>query len=243
MGSVRFLILGDSAITVEFGNEINIETNAKVNALFQALLTKPVEGVVEMVPTYRSLTIHYSPLTLRYDQMVEECRSRLTMEQDQSAEKTATRVLEIPVLYGGEIGVDLEDVASYHNKTPQEIIDVHTGFLHRIYMIGFWPGMPYMDAPNGLTIPRRSSPRLNVQQGAVIIQSTQTNILPNDTPTGWHILGHTPVKAFDIKRKNTSLFEPGDWIQFVSVTKESYDIVKKQVEDGTYQVKISEKEV
>ena len=143
------------------------------------------------------------------------------------------------MLYGGEIGEDLPEVADYHHMTPQQVIDSHTGHLHRIYMIGFWPGMPYMDAPDGLTIPRRSSPRVNVCQGAVIIQTTQTNILPNNTPTGWHIIGHTPVKPFDIQRKESSLFRAGDWVRFVSVDRQTYDTIQQQVDAGTYEVRIT----
>ena len=238
----KILTLGDQAITVEFGNDISIETNSKVSALYEALQQAPVDGIVELVPTYRSLTIHYRPEVIRYHALVEVCKKRLaaaTLPQAAAA-GAAGRILEIPVLYGGEIGVDLADVAAYHHLTPQQIIDAHTGHLHRIYMIGFWPGMPYMDAPNGLTIPRRSSPRVNVCQGAVIIQTTQTNILPNNTPTGWHIIGHTPVKPFDLARREPSLFRAGDSVRFLSVDQAAYDSIKQQVDAGSYEVRITQ---
>lgn len=235
----RFLTLGDCAITVEFGNDISIETNSKVAALCKSLQERPIDGIVELVPTYRSLTIHYHPEIIRYAPLIAACKERLRGLKIASGEQGGGRILEIPVLYGGEIGEDLPEVADYHHMTPQQVIDSHTGHLHRIYMIGFWPGMPYMDAPDGLTIPRRSSPRVNVCQGAVIIQTTQTNILPNNTPTGWHIIGHTPVKPFDIQRKESSLFRAGDWVRFVSVDRQTYDTVQQQVDAGTYEVRIT----
>ena len=238
----RFLTLGDAAVTVEFGNEISLEINARVNALFSALKTRSEAGIVEMVPTYRSLTIHYRPECLTYARLLALCREELDRLPEQTAGGGPSRVVTIPVLYGGERGEDLEDVATYHHKTPQEIVEAHSGHLHRIYMIGFWPGMPYMDAPSGLTIPRRATPRVNVSRGSVIIQSTQTNILPNDTPTGWHVIGHTPVRPFDLNREEPSLFRPGDWVRFVPVEREEYEEISRQTDLGKYQVRIEEKE-
>jgi len=237
---IRFLTLGDQAVTVEFGNDISVETNTKVNTFYTDLQRDPIDGVAELVPTYRSLTIHYRPEKILYDQLVDICLHRLDNLQDPGEQLSRSRVVEIPVLYGGEIGVDLEAVADYHGMTPQQVIDAHSTPLHRVYMIGFWPGMPYMEAPSGFTIPRRSSPRLDVRRGAVIIQTTQTNILPNHTPTGWHIIGHTPVLPFDMRRAEPSLFRPGDWIRFVPVDIQAYREIARQTETGVYQVRVTE---
>ena len=197
-----------------------------------------MEGVTELVPTYRSLTIHYRPEFIPYKKLLEICRAQVETIMP-LAESGQGRILEIPVLYGGAVGVDLEYVAEYHKITPDEVVKRHSSNIHRVYMIGFWPGMPYMEAPDGFTIPRRASPRLNVCQGAVIIQTTQTNILPNDTPTGWHIIGHTPVRPFDLRRPEPVLFQPGDWIRFLPVEETIYEEIRRQVDAGTYQVRIT----
>lgn len=235
----RFLPLGDQALTVELGSEISVEINQRVHALCTALRAQHIEGVTELVPTYCSLTVHYRPEIIRYHALIEICRRHVDTIGPLT-ELKRSRILEIPVLYGGTVGVDLASVAEYHGMMPEEVVKAHSRQLHKVYMIGFWPGMPYMEAPDGLTIPRRASPRLNVCRGAVIVQTTQTNILPNDTPTGWHILGHTPVRPFDLRRPEPALFRPGDWIRFLPVDKSAYEEIRKQADVGTYQVRITE---
>lgn len=236
----KILVLGDRALTVEFGNQISIEINKKVNALKEIFLKRPVDGIIELVATYRSLTIHYQPDIIRYEQLVQVCKEYLEQMDVQGEENTDSRIIEIPVLYGGKIGEDLEEVASYHKMTPQEVIEAHTKHLNRVYMIGFWPGMAYMEAENGMSIPRRPSPKQDVCQGAIIVQETQSIVLPNNTPTGWYIIGHTPLRPFDLRKKDPSLFHPGDWVRFSAIEKPAYEEIKKQVEEGTYQIKAEE---
>ncbi len=135
----------------------------------------------------------------------------------------APKTLEIPVLYGGEDGPDLEWVAGYHNATPQEIIRRHTEPTYRVYMIGFTPGYPYMgELPDNLVTPRRETPRTKIAKGSVGIARKQTGIYPVASPGGWQLIGRTPIKLFAPGRSNPFLYQAGDRIKFRPISPEEY---------------------
>lgn len=234
---IRYLILGDSTLSIEVGNEVSEVINGTVMAIREALTDLAIPGIREMIPTFRSLVVCYDPDVITYGELVERCRA-CVQSVHQVSGGTAGMTIEIPVLYGYEKGYDLQKVADYHGITPEEVIRAHTENISRIYMLGFVAGMPYMAADNGLTIPRRATPRERVEEGSVVIQQNQTNVYPCDTPSGWNVIGHTPVKVFDLNREKACLFETGYYVKFISVTPEEYEAVKKQVEAGTYQCRI-----
>lgn len=237
----KFLFSGDTAISVEFGNEISFETNQKVTSFNQSMWSNPIEGVTETLPTYRSLMVHYKPEVIRYHKLVEELKARF--DQMDKVALPAQKVWEIPLLYGGEFGMDLDEVAKYHNKTPEEIIKIHSSYENLIYMLGFTPGLPYMGAENGLKMPRRSSPRTKIEGDSVVIWENQSIIFPTTAPTGWNVIGITPVKVFDATREDPFLLKAGQWVKFKPVTEEEYYDIKKQVEAGTYQCNVYDKGV
>lgn len=138
MEDVTFLLTGDTSLTVEFGHKISTEINAKIRAFNMALATSKIPGIVETVPTYCSLMIHYNPGVIRYEPLVNQLK-RLLKHLDQ-IEMPPSNVLEIPVLYGGEYGPDLEFVAKHAGKTAEEVIQIHTSTEYLIYMLGFTPG-------------------------------------------------------------------------------------------------------
>src|SRR5690242_15481253 len=114
----RLLPSGDSAITVEYSRDIDDAANASVLALDRALSRAPIDGVTEAVPTYRSLLVHYDPTTIDYDTLGERL---LALAQSPAAATSTARRWRIPVAYGGEHGIDLEDVAKALNATPDDI--------------------------------------------------------------------------------------------------------------------------
>lgn len=138
----KFLISGDSAVSVQMGSEISLEVNQLVRMLFLDLTNDPVEGIVEMVPTYASLMIHYRPEKIQYSRLKEEIEGRLgSMEQ---VEEGSRIVKEIPICYGGELGPDLEDCAAVENVSSKEFIRMHSEHEYYTYMLGFAPGHAYM---------------------------------------------------------------------------------------------------
>ena len=160
MADVRFLLSGDSSVTVEFGNEISPAINAQIRAFTIALEESKLPGIVEVVPTYRSLMVHYDPGVILYDELVKELKG--LMGQLSNIQIPPSDVLEIPVLYGGEAGPDLAFVAEHNHKTPEEVIKIHTSTEYLIYMLGFTPGFTYLGGMSDeIATPRLKQPRVS----------------------------------------------------------------------------------
>ena len=153
-------------------------------------------------------------------------------------------VIEIPVLYGGEMGPDIENVAEHNHKTVEEVIKIHTSEEYLIYMIGFIAGFPYLGGMSKeIATPRLKSPRVKIEGGSVGIAGEQTGIYPVASPGGWQLIGRTPLKLYDADREKPVLLEAGQYIKFAAVTEEEYKMIEKEVEDGTYKYVVYDKEV
>ena len=214
-----FKIMGDRGFLVELGDRISPAVNQRVQKLLRALDLHALKGVLELVPSYRSLLVIYDPLSTSLAALKNRILD-LHSTLDQSSLPSA-RTRKIPVVYGGEYGPDLEWVAHYHHITPSEVIGLHTQGTYRVYMIGFTPGYPYLgELPDAIATPRRETPRTNVPQGSVGIAQKQTGIYPVNSPGGWQIIGWTPLKLFDPKRQPPSLLAMGDQVRFRAITAE-----------------------
>ena len=153
-------------------------------------------------------------------------------------------VIEIPVLYGGEMGPDIENVAEHNHKTVEEVIKIHTSEEYLIYMIGFIAGFPYLGGMSKeIATPRLKSPRVKIEGGSVGIAGEQTGIYPVASPGGWQLIGRTSLKLYDADREKPVLLEAGQYIKFAAVTEEEYKKIEKEVEDGTYKYVVYDKEV
>ena len=209
----RFLPVGDTALTVEFGEAIDPAINAAVMSLDRALAAAEIPGILETVPTYRSLLICYEPAELAYQTLLGHLRELLA-EGLEGTRRTG-RVWTVPVAYGAPFGEDLEAVAEALALQPDEIIAAHAGTEYLVYLVGFNPGAPNLGGlPKQLHIPRRKIPHPMVAAGSVAIGGMQTGITSIAIPTGWHILGRTPVRPFAVNRDEPFLFKPGDRIRF-----------------------------
>src|ERR1700694_4646184 len=203
----RILPSGDSAITVEFSRNIDDTANQRVLALDRALANAPVSGVTETVPTYRSLLVHYDPTLIDFDSLGEKL---IELAQLPVPPTTKTRRWRIPVVYGGEHGVDLEDVAKTLKTTPDDIVARHVAGDYRVAMIGFSPGWSYLSGlENFLHMTRRKTPRLLTPAGTISIGGVQTGVQCLAGPSGWHLLGRTAVRTYQLHRDPTFLLEPG----------------------------------
>lgn len=216
-----YRIMGDRSLIVELGDEISPAVNRRVRDLDIKLMQNPIEGLVETVPTYRSLLIIYDPLRINVallKQRIEDLQKRID-----GIQIPEPKTMEIPVVYGGEYGPDLEWVAQYHKMSIDEVIQLHTETIYQVYMIGFTPGHPYMaELPKALIMPRRETPRTNVPRGSVAIAKNQTVIYPVESPGGLHILGRTPLKLFNPFQSPPTLLEMGDLVRFFSIEKEEF---------------------
>jgi 5-oxoprolinase (ATP-hydrolysing) subunit B len=226
----RLLPSGDCAITVEFAKTIDDAANQRVLALDRALTEAPVEGVTETVPTYRSLLVHYDPLRIGFEALGEELLARA--QQPPSRIETA-RHWRIPVTYGGENGIDLEDVAKALKSTPDDIVARHVAGYYRVAMIGFSPGWSYLSGlEKCLTMPRRPNPRLTTPPGTISIGGIQTGIQCVAAPSGWHLLGRTAVRTYQLHRDPIFLLKPGDRVTFVAVDAKTFAEQDRAAEAG-----------
>jgi len=214
-----YRIMGDRALLVELGDGISPLVNKKVRELFLCLKNNRVEGVVETVPGYRSLLIVYDPLKITLSALKERL-NKLHTTIDRS-EIPKPRTLEIPVVYGGECGPDLNWVAEYHKLSPEEVVRFHTGTTYQVYMIGFTPGFAYMgQLPEAIATPRRETPRTAVPRGSVGIAQSQTGVYPVESPGGWQIIGRTPLRLFDPEKWPPTPLEMGDLVKFLPIKEE-----------------------
>ena len=234
--------VGDHGLCVAFANEISLSTNQKVCALKMALEQRSIYGIQELIPTYRSLLILYDPFLVQWQGIkaaVEECIGNLGKMQP-----AKTIITEIPVLYEGEFALDLEDIAKTENKTVEEIIRIHSGSDYYVYMLGFSPGHPYtarFETP--FSFGRRSSPRIRIPGGSVVVQREQSNITPFEQPCGWYVIGSTPLRMCDYRHENPFLLQAGQWVRYVPVDRGEFMEIKRQVELDCYQCRTYEKEV
>jgi len=219
----RLLPLGDAGLVVQYGgDEISEAANAAVLALGRAVASGPPDGVVEVVPTYRSLLIVYDPLRTTATQLrrtVAEIASRAD-----PADLPPARPIAIPVAYGGAPGPDLAAVAQEAGLSEAEVIALHSGQEYRVFMLGFTPGFPYMGTlPPRLRVARLASPRIRVPGRSVAIAGLQTGVYPIESPGGWRLIGRTPLRIYDPSRSNPFLLEAGNRVRFVPISDAEYE--------------------
>jgi len=218
--SARLLDAGDGAVTVEFGDRIAPDLVACVRALDQvlqaAMASGGLPGVIEAMPTFRSLTVLYDPLLTRRAALDPVLRALL--QQADQAPAAAGRRWRLPVCYGGDFGADLADVALATGLSPDEVVHWHASTEVSVHMIGFMPGFAFMGGlPPALSMPRRTEPRLRVPAGSVAITGSLTAVYPWQSPGGWQLIGRCPVPLFDARAAQPALLAPGDRVRFEAV--------------------------
>src|ERR1700692_2618246 len=226
----RLLPSGDSAITVEFSRSIDETANQRVLALDRTLARETITGVIETVPTYRSLLVHYDPVQIDFDTLSGKL---VALAQLPVPPVTKMRRWRIPVAYGGEHGIDLEDVAKMLKTTPEDIVARHIAGNYRVAMIGFTPGWSYLSGlEKSLHMPRRKDPRLLTPAGTISIGGGQTGVQCLAGPSGWHLLGRTAVRTYLLHRDPIFLLEPGDHVKFCAVDAQNFAEQHRAAEAG-----------
>ena len=233
MTDLRFVPAGDRAFVVELGDGISPELNRKVHSLCRAIEKLGMAGVLDLVPTYRSILINYDPLTLPPDELEERVRE-LTQDLDETP-TAASRVVELPTSYGGDHGPDLGYVAGHNGLTEDEVIALHSSTDYPVYMMGFTPGFTYLGGMSEkIATPRLQTPRTAIPAGSVGIAERQTGVYPIESPGGWQLIGRTPVRLFDPSKRPPVIAEPGDYIRFVPVSTDEYLRILEEVGNGVY---------
>lgn len=231
----RLLDAGDAAFTVEFGEVIAPGLLAAVNSLDAAIARAQaagrLPGLIETMPTFRSLTVFFDPLISGRAELIAALQPLLAGAS--RAAPAPGRGWRLPVCYDGEAGPDLAATALALGLAIDELVALHSGTEVRVYMLGFLPGFPFMgDLPAALRLPRRSEPRVRVPAGSVAIAGGLTAIYPWESPGGWHLLGRCPVPLFDAGRESPSLLAVGDRVRFTPVAMAEYRRIEAALKAG-----------
>ena len=236
--SIRFLFSGDSALVIEFGNEISADINKKIRKMMDDIKKENIDGIIELVPTYCSLLINYDVLKIDYNTLVEKLKTFLNNDVETTEGEEVTLV-EIPTLYNDEVGPDLSYVAEHNKLSKEEVIKIHTGTDYLVYMLGFMPGFTYLGGMSEkIATPRLESPRLQIYPGSVGIAGKQTGMYPSMSPGGWRIIGRTPLKLYNPDSDTPVYISSGDYVRYVSISEEEYNEILKKVENNEYKLNI-----
>nr|OAP93774.1 allophanate hydrolase [Rhizobium leguminosarum] len=226
----RILACGDSALSVELSDIIDEVISQRVIALTQSLTDVPIDGVEELVPTYRSLMVAYDPEIVRGRGLAAELWHRL---DSLVIGDSPSRRFDIPVVYGGTVGMDLEELAAMKELTASQLIELHSSAEYRVYMIGFAPGFAYLGGlPEILHTPRLATPRQRIEASAIGIGGKQASINSVPGPSGWRFIGRTPLRLFDPARATPFLLRAGDRVSFRPVSEEEAAVVARSVAAG-----------
>lgn len=222
--------LGDSAIIINFENRIDETLNSKVLYLFHKFKIKSFPFVKDIIPAYSSLVIFYDLLILKNKNLINKSsleifteQVKILIEEDIEISSLPPRKIKIPVCYSEKYGMDINDISIEKKLRADEIIRLHTEKKYMVYMIGFLPGFAYMgEVDERIAIPRKAQTRTIVEAGSVGIAGSQTGIYPLDSPGGWQIIGKTPLKIFEKEKDDPVLLQPGDEIEFYSITEDEF---------------------
>lgn len=238
MPEFKVLPAGDTALVVEFGEFIDRQLSTRVLALARRLNEVRLEGVIETVPTFRSLMVHYDPLVLPAASLT--ARISELMDGLQITEQ-ASRLWRLPACYDAGLAPDLCDVAARTGLSPTQVIERHSAVTYHVYMLGFLPGQAYMgDLPAEFELRRRDTPRAKIPAGSLAIAANMTCIFPLETPCGWHVIGRSPVPLWQRRPPPSALLAPGDKVSFTPVSLREYEVLSAKVAEGAFELAPSE---
>jgi KipI family sensor histidine kinase inhibitor len=212
-------------VYAEFSDTLDLELNRSLQALAAAIRARAVPWIRDVVPALCGIALHFDPFHPELPDSVLEFCGELLQACFKSASKfeDSGRTVEVPVCYDPVFALDLDEVAAATKLSARNIQKLHTSSKHRVLMVGFSPGQPYIGGLEPkLSVPRRATPRTRMPTGAVAIANAQTCVYPYETPGGWSIIGRTPLTVFDPVRDPASLFAPGDRVRFVAITREEF---------------------
>ncbi|QLK86016.1 5-oxoprolinase subunit PxpB [Staphylococcus sp. 17KM0847] len=227
---MEFKQISEQAFMIYFDAVIDEETFNEVNVVSDYLKTLDEPYIKEVVPSYRAILVYFDGMAITYDALLETL-NLTALTRTSTTQNRSRRIVNIPVLYGGKWGPDLEYVAEHNQLSVESVIRYHTESYYLVYMIGFMPGFPFLGGlDTHIHTPRKAEPRLQIPAGSVGIANNQTGLYPADSPGGWQIIGRTPIDVFDLNRDPKILYQPGDKIKFYAINEEQFLHIQKYVE-------------
>jgi KipI family sensor histidine kinase inhibitor len=218
---LRLLSAGEAALLVELGDTIDPDLNEAVHRLDAAINRAAPDGLIETVPTYRSILVSFDPTRTTAAALSSEISALGARGGEAVAVKR--RRWFVPVCFGGEYGEDLAAVAERAGLSPDAVVDLHCAADYRVYMLGFSPGFAYLGGlPEALHQPRRENPRSVTPAGSFMQGGSQAALSPVAMPSGWHLIGRTPLRLFDPGRSQPFLLAPGDRVRMIAINGKDY---------------------
>ena len=245
--SIRYLYSGDQFLTIEIADEMSLKANFKVIGIDRAIKQAEITGVIETLPGWRSILLHYDSLKIRTADLISQIKKAI--EKIPEVAEVPSRLIELPVKYKGRWGPDIGFVAEQNNLTQDEVVRIHSETIHWVGMVGFTPGSPQLmqlKPAQLLSVPKYTSPRTYTPQGTIGLGGSLTAIYPVVSPGGYQMIGLSPVPVFDrfqsldVFEKSPVLLRIGDRIRFVPVDMEEFDYIRQQVWECRYSFKIQE---
>ena len=238
ISKVKILVAGEQGIVIDFGDEINVTINRLIQELVKDLNNWALDGIIEVVPTYRSIIIYFDPLQITRNELTAGIKCFLAQMGNAEPKKISSRVIHVPVCYGGVFGPDIDFVVRRTKLSQEEVIRIHTSRQYLIYMLGFTPGFPYLGGlDEKLIVPKKV--RDKIPTGSVGIAGRQTGFYTVESSGQWRLIGRTPIRAFYPDKPNPFLFEAGDYLQFKSISVDEFFEIFSKVEDGSYNPEIT----
>lgn len=228
---LNFRQISEQSFMIYFKSEISEDVFENVNFVVDYLHSKEHPYIQEVVSSYRAILVYFDGIRINFETLVEELElNQLNFSHEHNAQ-VQRRIINLPVLYGGKWGPDLDVVAAHNQLSIEQVIQYHTEAFYLVYMIGFMPGFPFLGGLNKkLHTPRKEEPRIKIKAGSVGIANNQTGLYPSDSPGGWQIIGRTPIDVFNPHRDPKILYKPGDKIKFYSINEEEFLHVQKYVQ-------------
>lgn len=224
----RVVPAGDGAQMLELGDALDLEANAVAQRVAEDVRAAQLQGVTDVVAAVVTVTVYFdaddaAQRSARRDAVSERLLAALAQAGRTRAGRERAAV-EIPVCYEADYAPDLDDVARATGLTRAHVVRLHVASAHRVLMIGFTPGFPYIGGlDERLAVPRRATPRARVDAGSVAIAAGQTAVYPSATPGGWNLIGRTPLRLFDPAREPPSLLLAGDRVSFIPISAAEFE--------------------
>ena len=215
----RILLSGDSAIVIQFGDEIDKTINFNVYVLKDFLESDKTIKILSLIPSYCSLLLEYDILLHNQNEVIDFVQSKINLLKNKKFGDEKKKIINIPVVYGGVFGPDIDYVLEYTKLSFDQLVSIHTSTEYYVYMVGFSPGFPYLGGMDKrLYCPRLETPRINIQKGSVGIAGKQTGIYPSESPGGWRIIGRSPIELFNINNESPALISPRTYVKFIPIS-------------------------
>lgn len=221
---VEYKLINEETIMIYFEQQIDPATFKKVQKVEKYIKEQQHKAIIEIIPSYCSIMLHIDITKQKLIDIVNQLNLEQLNQIDLDDQPKNIKTISLPVLYDGEYGPDIQEVATHNHLSVEEVIHLHTKDAYLIYMLGFMPGFPFLGGLNSqLHTPRRQEPRTHIPAGSVGIANNQTGLYPKQSPGGWQIIGRTPITVFDIFRTPMCLYKSGDYIKFYSIDETTFE--------------------